>query len=74
MDSIFVSEIGCLRFTRDFGITPFLLTQAQIRDIYRRTNRKKIIVSSRLPTRDQVSSRTPSIAKAELNEKAKKAE
>lgn len=71
MESLFMSETACLRFARDYGITPYLLTQAQLRDWYRQTNRQKIIVSSRLPVRDQISSRTPSVAKSELAAKKK---
>jgi hypothetical protein len=73
-DSIFISELGALRFARDFGIMPYLMSTSQIREVFRRTNRKKVIISSRLPIREQVASRTPSIAKAELTEKAKKVE
>lgn len=53
-DSIFMTESGCLRFARDYGILPYVLSVKQLREIYRTVNRGKTIVSSRLPTRDMV--------------------
>lgn len=54
MDSLIVTEGGCLKFARDFGLTPYLLSSAQLREKFREANRGKIVVSSRLPTREQV--------------------
>lgn len=73
-DSLFVSETGCLRFARDYGLSPYACSHAQVRAIFQATHKKKLIVSSRLPTREQVQSRTPSLAKSELSAKTKKAE
>ena len=61
-DSIFVTESGCLRFARDYGITPYVMSTKQIREIYRTVNRTKLIVSSRLPTRDMLNNKVHSAA------------
>lgn len=42
----------CLR--RDYGLTPYLLTTSMLRAHYAEVCRVKVIVSSRLPTREQV--------------------
>lgn len=54
IDSLIMSETGCLRFARDYGLTPYLLSTAQLREHFRAVNRNKTIVSARLPTREQV--------------------
>ena len=61
-DSIFITELGCLRFARDYGITPYVASIKQIKEHYRLTNRQKVIVSSRLPTRDMLQNKMHSTA------------
>jgi hypothetical protein len=34
-DSIFISESGALRFARDYGITPYVSSIRQVKEIYR---------------------------------------
>eukprot|EP00601_Ochromonadales_sp_CCMP2298_P029316 CAMPEP_0173342112 /NCGR_PEP_ID=MMETSP1144-20121109/10001_1 /TAXON_ID=483371 /ORGANISM="non described non described, Strain CCMP2298" /LENGTH=477 /DNA_ID=CAMNT_0014288619 /DNA_START=491 /DNA_END=1921 /DNA_ORIENTATION=- len=53
-DSVFVSEVGCMRFARDYGLIPYVMSVRQIKDAYRSCNRSKVIVSGRLPTRDML--------------------
>eukprot|EP01032_Pedospumella_encystans_P019229 gene19229-21866_t len=61
-DSIFMTELGCLRFARDYGITPYVSSLKQLREIYKTVNRPKVIVSSRLPTRDMLQNKLHSAA------------
>ena len=42
------------RFARDYGITPYVSSIKQLKEIYKTVNRSKVIVSARLPTRDMV--------------------
>ena len=46
-DSLFITESMFLRFATDFGLIPHLVTSKQCRDVFRRTNRKKTVLSSR---------------------------
>jgi hypothetical protein len=61
-DSLILTETGFLRFARDYGFMPFVCPQAQLREFYANSNRKKIIVSSRLPTREQMDNKPHSAA------------
>jgi len=58
-DSIFITENGALRFARDYGLIPYVMSVRQIKDAYRKLNRPKVIVSSRLPTRDMLNLQKP---------------
>lgn len=53
-DSWIMSENACQRFARDYGLTPHLLSSKQLKDMIRGINRQKLIISSRLPVRDQL--------------------
>jgi hypothetical protein len=53
-DSLFMTETGVLRFARDYGIVPHLVTKSELRELYRQSNHTKCFVSSRLPVREQV--------------------
>eukprot|EP01034_Spumella_vulgaris_P028215 gene28215-35034_t len=59
VDSLILTDAGCIRFCRDYGIVSHLVTTKELRDIFRRTNRNKTIISSRLPTREQVETVKP---------------
>ena len=58
MDSLTMSETACLKFARDYGITPYVLSNTKLRELtrYLISYRKKTIVSSKLPQREQVRS------------------
>jgi len=51
-DSIIITESGCVKFAMDYGIMPYLLTSKQLKEIFKQVNKQKVIVSSRLPSRD----------------------
>lgn len=58
-DSLIVTETAFLRFARDYGIMPFICPQQQIREYFQASNRAKTIISSRLPTREQLANLKP---------------
>ena len=58
-DSLFMTETGCLRFARDYGIVPYLITKSELRDLYQKANHAKCFVSSRLPAREQIFNKMP---------------
>eukprot|EP01039_Chlorochromonas_danica_P011436 gene11436-12786_t len=68
IDSLIMSETGCLRFARDYGLTPYLLSTAQLREHFRAVNRQKTIVSARLPTREQIASKAVAVDKTKKKE------
>lgn len=68
MDSLIITEAGCLRFARDYGLTPYLLSSAQLREHFRSLNRPKVIVSSRLPTREQIAKATAPVDRTKKKE------
>eukprot|EP01038_Epipyxis_sp_PR26KG_P014897 gene14897-20034_t len=72
-DSLIMSELGCARFAADYGITSHLIGTKQLRDIYRRTNRVKVIISSRLPTRDLIQTKPLSQAQESKLKRKKEA-
>lgn len=70
-ESLVVNENGILRFARDYGLTPNVVTQAQVREIYRKINRNKTIISSRLPSREQVFNQAHSVAQKDKLQRQK---
>jgi hypothetical protein len=70
-DSIFMTESGTLRFARDYGLIPYVVSVRQIKEIFASVNRPKLIVSSRLPTRDQLHSKVHSTAQISVALKPK---
>ncbi len=61
-DSLIMTETALLRFARDYGLMPFVCSQTQIKEFYQAANRRKVIISSRLPTREQLDFRPHSTA------------
>lgn len=53
-DSLFITEAGIIRFAIDYAIVPHVITIKNLKTLFKVINRPKTIVSSRLPTRDQV--------------------
>jgi hypothetical protein len=56
-DSFCMSELACLKFARDYGITPYVVSNTTLKEFVRELMlRRKTIVSSKLPQREQVRS------------------
>jgi hypothetical protein len=71
-DSLIVTETAFLRFARDYGLMPFVCSQQQIRDFFKSTNRAKCIVSSRLPTRSELTHQIKPHSNAQLEKQTRK--
>lgn len=61
-DSLFITESNLLRFCRDYSISPHLASISEIKEYWASLNRNKQIVSSRLPTREQICTKPLSCA------------
>lgn len=61
-DSWILSESGWLRLCRDYAFSPYVFSNAQLREVYRslvgRSAGRKTIVSSKLPSREQLAANT----------------